>query len=79
MVRGEQEALVRSVGADEVVLWEDAVAEMLASGALQPVVGARLGLDQLADAHRALEARTVLGDVVVDIIPPTPQLAAATA
>lgn len=57
----------------------EAVAEMLASGALQPVVGARFSLDQLADAHRALEARTVMGDVVVDVIPPTPQLAAATA
>jgi len=152
VVRGDQEALVRSVGADEVVLreaidwrevdatwdivfdtsdrftladarprlspqgrfltlgiitwsgvWDllrtsfssgqrvgwtvvmddranvEAVAEMLASGALQPVVGARFGLDQLADAHRALEARSVLGDVVVDIVPPTPQLAAATA
>jgi NADPH:quinone reductase-like Zn-dependent oxidoreductase len=55
------------------------VAALLASGAIRPVIGARFPLEQLADAHRALEARTLNGDVLVDVIPPTPQLVAATA
>jgi NADPH:quinone reductase-like Zn-dependent oxidoreductase len=55
------------------------IARMLVSGALRPLVEARFSLEQIADAHRTLEARTVRGDIVVDVVPPTPQLAAASA
>ena len=57
----------------------EAVAELLASGALQPVVGPRFSLEQLADAHRLLETRSVPRVVMIDVVPPTPSLAVATA
>ncbi len=57
----------------------EAVADLLASGAVRPVVGPRFSLDQIADAHRLLEARTSEGDVLIDVVPPAPQLARATA
>lgn len=53
------------------------IAELLASGAVRPVLGARFPLEQLADAHRALEARTGDGDILVDVVAPQPRLVAA--
>ena len=41
------------------------VAALLAEGAIWPVVGARFPLERVADAHAALEDRTVQGAVVV--------------
>lgn len=57
----------------------EAVAGLLADGAIRPVVGPRFPLERIADAHRSLEARTLQGDVIIDVIPPTPQLATASA
>lgn len=57
----------------------EAVAALLASGAVQPVVGPRFPLERLADAHRTLESRASAGDVIVDVVAPVPQLAAASA
>jgi len=54
------------------------VAQLLTAGAIRAVIGPRFPLERLADAHRLLEARTAQGDVVIDVIPPTPQLAAVT-
>ena len=51
------------------------VGRLLASGAIRAVTGPRFPLERLADAHRALEERTAQGDVIIDVIPPTPALA----
>ncbi len=48
----------------------EAVAGLLENGAIRPVIGPRFSLLQLVDAHRALEARSFDGDVMVDVIPP---------
>lgn len=53
------------------------VAGLLATGAIRPVLGQRFPLEQIADAHRALETRACEGDVMIDVIPPRPQLAKA--
>ncbi len=53
------------------------VASLLAAGAIRPTIGARFPLDQLVDAHAALERREVRGDVLVEpVSPPAPHLAA---
>lgn len=57
----------------------EAVAGMLASGAVRPVIGARFPLERIADAHRWLEARASDGDVVIDVVPSGPRLAALSA
>lgn len=48
----------------------EAVAGLLGSGAIRAVVGARFPMAELIAAHRALEAREVEGDVVIDIVAP---------
>lgn len=48
----------------------EAVAGMLESGAIRPVVGPRFPLARLADAHRSLESRAVARDVIVDVVAP---------
>lgn len=50
---------------DELVGRTDALFEMLASGDLDVRVGARFGLAQAADAHRALEGRATTGKVLL--------------
>jgi NADPH:quinone reductase-like Zn-dependent oxidoreductase len=57
----------------------EAVAGLLAGGAIRPVLGPRFSLEQLALAHRALEARRFDGDVMVDVVPSVPRQAAASA
>jgi len=57
----------------------EAVAALLRDGAIRAVVGPRFPLERLPDAHRTLEARTSEGDVIIDIIPSTPRLAARSA
>ena len=47
-------------------LTED-VAELLAEGAIWPVIGARFSLDHIADAHEALESGKLQGAVVVSV------------
>jgi NADPH:quinone reductase-like Zn-dependent oxidoreductase len=50
----------------------EAVAGLLAAGAIRATIGARFSLDQLVEAHEALEARQVQGDVLVEPVPPAP-------
>ncbi|TNE85308.1 MAG: NAD(P)-dependent alcohol dehydrogenase [Deltaproteobacteria bacterium] len=57
----------------------EAVAGLLETGAIRPVVGPRFPLAQLAEAHRVLEARNTEGDVIIDVIAPRPREVAATA
>ena len=40
-----------------------------ASGSLQPVVDCRFGLDDIADAHRHMEANANVGKIVIDVAP----------
>jgi NADPH2:quinone reductase len=39
--------------------------DLAAAGTLRPVVGQTFPLDQAADAHRAIEARTTLGKTLL--------------
>jgi NADPH:quinone reductase-like Zn-dependent oxidoreductase len=56
-----------------------AVAALLARGAIRAVVGPRFSLERLADAHRSIEASSSEGDVIIDVIPPALELKTATA
>jgi NADPH2:quinone reductase len=40
---------------------------MLAAGRLQHTIGARYALDQVAQAHRTVEAGQTVGNVVIDL------------
>jgi NADPH2:quinone reductase len=40
---------------------------MLAAGQLQHSIGARYALDQVAQAHRTVEAGQTVGNVVIDL------------
>jgi NADPH:quinone reductase-like Zn-dependent oxidoreductase len=51
----------------------EAVAALLATGAIRAAIGARFPLEQLVDAHTALEAGDVQGDVIVEAAAPPPQ------
>jgi NADPH2:quinone reductase len=42
-----------------------AVIELLAKGAIRPVVGARFSLSEVRKAHPLLDAGTVLGKIVM--------------
>ena len=42
------------------------VTTALEQGALRPLIGARMPLDRIADAHTAVERGTIIGNVVVD-------------
>jgi NADPH2:quinone reductase len=44
-----------------------AVAELVRAGAIRPPVSARLPLEEAADALRSIEARAVLGKIVIDV------------
>ncbi|QAU36076.1 NADPH:quinone reductase [Janthinobacterium sp. 17J80-10] len=45
----------------------DAISDLLAAGRLKHAIGARFSLDQIADAHEAVEGGKVMGNVVVDV------------
>lgn len=57
----------------------EAVADLLAMGAVRPVIGPRFALEHIVEAHEALESRTTEGDVMIDIVPPEPRLAVVSA
>ncbi|WP_159592929.1 NADPH:quinone reductase [Chelativorans xinjiangense] len=44
------------------------LAGMLRQGALRHMVGARFRLDEIADAHEAVESGDVVGNVVIDVV-----------
>jgi NADPH2:quinone reductase len=46
--------------------WVERAVDMLARGAIAPVIGARLALAQVADAHRLVETGAIVGKVVID-------------
>lgn len=48
----------------------EAVADLLEQGAVHAVIGSRFPLDHIVEAHRLLEARGSLGDVLLDVVPP---------
>lgn len=52
-------AVTRQIGA--------AIAELMDRGVVKPLVGARFGLEQAADALRLLESRGAVGKVVLDL------------
>ena len=39
----------------------------LVAGAYRPVIGRRLPLDRIADAHEAQDAGTTIGKIVLDV------------
>lgn len=57
----------------------EAIADLLASGAIRAVVGPRFPLEHLVEAHRVLEARTTDGDVMIDVVPPALEPVVASA
>jgi NADPH2:quinone reductase len=50
---------------EELEMRADAVLDAVADGGLQVHIGARYGLDQVADAHRALESRSTTGKLLL--------------
>jgi len=55
-----------------------AVAALLAAGALRATIGARFTLEQLALAHTTLEGREVQGDVIIEPMAAAPAFATAS-
>lgn len=55
----------------------EAVAALLAAGAIRAAIGARFPLEQLVEAHAALERREVQGDVIVEPVAGEPSALAA--
>jgi len=51
------------------------VAELLGSGEIRAVIGARYALEDIAEAHRALERKDVVGDVMIEVVPAEVELA----
>ena len=65
---------VQLLGSDDFPEWavDRAVAEisdLIAAGMLEPTIGARFGLDEIAQAHEAVAAPEVQGRVIVDVCP----------
>jgi NADPH:quinone reductase-like Zn-dependent oxidoreductase len=47
--------------------FEAEVVPLLESGALRPVIDRRYRLDEVADAHRRMEANANVGKIVIDV------------
>ncbi|HUV32398.1 MAG TPA: zinc-binding dehydrogenase [Devosiaceae bacterium] len=45
------------------------LAEMMAAGTLQPVIGRRYPLAEMADAHRHVETGHKVGALVIEVVP----------
>ena len=57
----EKVALTQRFG-QEVLPW-------FAAGVLRPVIDSRFPLDQVADAHRRMEANANVGKIVIEVSP----------
>jgi NADPH:quinone reductase-like Zn-dependent oxidoreductase len=55
----EKIALTRRFGAEVLPLFDD--------GPLHPVIDSRYPLDQIAEAHRAMESNANVGKIVIDV------------
>ena len=68
---------IAGVAMPDPKLLED-IAALAESGAIRPVIAKRFDLDDIAEAHRALEAGRLAGSVVVDVRPAATLRAVAT-